>query len=80
MMYSLIDFVYTASGLNDRKGITDRLEAVIRKSFYKDEEDATRYYSSRMRRKKDFGSDYDNKFLDDLNEDAAEFDDCEDQG
>ena len=38
------------------------------------------YYSSRMRRKKDFGSDYDNKFLDDLNEDAAEFDDCEDQG
>ena len=80
MMYSLIDIENTASGLNDRKGITDRLEAVIRKSFYKDEEDATRYYSSRMRRKKDFGSDYDNKFLDDLNEDAAEFDDCEDQG
>lgn len=80
MMYSLIDIENTASGLNDRKGITDRLEAVIRKSFYKDEEDATRYYSSRMRRKKDFGSDYDNKFLDDLNEDTAEFDDCEDQG
>lgn len=52
MMYSLIDIENTASGLNDRKGITDRLEAVIRKSFYKDEEDATRYYSSRMRRKK----------------------------
>lgn len=80
MMYSLIDIENTASGLNDRKGITDRLETVIRKSFYKDEEDATRYYSSHMRRKKDFGSDYDNKFLDDLNEDAAEFDDCEDQG
>ena len=80
MMYSLIDIENTASGLNDRKGITDRLEAVIRKSFYKDEEDAMRYYSSRMRRKKDFGSDYDNKFLDDLNEDTAEFDDCEDQG
>ena len=80
MMYSLIDIENTASGLNDRKGITDRLEAVIRKSFYKDEEDATRYYSSRMRRKKDFGSNYDNKFLDDLNEDTAEFDDCEDQG
>ena len=80
MMYSLIDIENTASGLNDRKGITDRLEAVIRKSFYKDEEDATRFYSSRMRRNKDFGSDYVNKFLDDLNEDAAEFDDCEDQG
>lgn len=52
MMYSLIDVENNASRMNQRKGIIDDLEKVIRKTFYQNEEDATRYYMDKTNRKK----------------------------
>lgn len=52
MAYSLIDTENQASSLNKRKGIIDSLEKCIRKTFYKDEEDATQYYMERVIRKR----------------------------
>ena len=64
MAYSLIDIENQSSSLNKRKGITDSLESCIRKTFYKDEEDATAYYLERVIRKKDLGGKYNEKALD----------------
>ena len=63
MMYSLIDIENRASGLTERKGIVDELEAVLRKSFYKDETDAIQYYTEKMVRKREMGGSYNEKFL-----------------
>lgn len=64
MMYSLIDVENNASRMNQRKGIIDDLEKVIRKTFYQNEEDATRYYMDKTNRKKKYGGKYNKKFLD----------------
>ena len=64
MAYSLIDTENQASSLNKRKGIIDSLEKCIRKTFYKDEEDATQYYMERVIRKKDLGGKYNQLALD----------------
>ena len=64
MMYTLIDLENRASGLNDRKGILDDVEKAISCTFYKNEADATKYYSDRMIRKKQLGGRYNEKFLD----------------
>lgn len=64
MMYSLIDIENNASRLNQRKGIIDDIEGIIGKTFYKNEEDATQYYTDKMNRKKDYGGKYNEKFLD----------------
>lgn len=58
MAYSLIDTENQASSLNKRKGITDSLENCIRKTFYKNETDATEYYMNRVMRKRDLGGKY----------------------
>ena len=63
MMYSLIDVENRASGLTERKGIVDELEAVLRRNFYKDEADATQYYTEKMVRKREMGGSYNEKFL-----------------
>lgn len=63
MMYSLIDVENNATGMNQRKGIVDDLEAVIARTFYSDEEDATQYYLDKTNRKKDLGGKYNEKFL-----------------
>ena len=55
---------YKTSSLNKRKGIIDSLENCIRKTFYKDEEDATQYYMERVIRKKDLGGKYNQLALD----------------
>lgn len=47
-----------------RKGITESLENCIRKTFYKNEEDATQYYMDRVIRKKDLGGKYNSLALD----------------
>ena len=65
MAYSLIDTENQSSSLNKRKGITDSLEECIRKTFYKNEEDATQYYMDRVIRKKDLGGKYNPLALDD---------------
>ena len=64
MAYSLIDTENQASSLNKRKGITDALESCIRKTFYKDENDATQYYMDRVIRKKELGGKYNPLALD----------------
>ena len=64
MMYTLIDLENKASGVNQRKGILDDINNTISKTFYKDEEDATQFYSDMMSRKKEYGGKYNEKFLD----------------
>jgi DNA sulfur modification protein DndC len=63
MMYSLIDIENQAQGVDKRKGILNSLDKVFRHTFYKDENDATEYYSRRINRKKKYGGKYDEKFL-----------------
>ncbi len=64
MAYSLIDIENRSNSLNQRKGISDSLEACIQKTFYKNEDDATEYYLSQVTRKKDLGGKYNEKALD----------------
>lgn len=72
MMYSLIDVENRASGLTERKGIVDELEAVLRRNFYKDEADATQYYTEKMVRKREMGGSYNEKFLEFPSEEAED--------
>lgn len=83
MAYSLIDIENQATSLNKRKGITEALESCIRKTFYKNEDDATQYYMDRVIRKKDLGGKYNPLALDgrydyfnDENEDEDEDEDA----
>ena len=71
MMYSLIDTENRANNMSQRKGLQDALEKCIRTTFYKDENDATDYYSMRVTRKKDYGGKYDEKFLQLLNDSVS---------
>ena len=64
MMYTLIDIENKASGINQRKGILDDINNTFGKTFFKNEEDATQYYSEIMIRKKINGGKYNEKFLD----------------
>ena len=73
MMYSLIDIENQATGMNERKGILDEIETCIKKNFYKSEEDATKYYSDRIHRKKNYGGKYDERFLEQLVSGAEEY-------
>lgn len=76
--YSLIDIENKASGLNQRKGILDEVDAVITKTYYRDEEDATLFYTNTMVRKKENGGKYNEKFLD-YEPSEEEYNDGEDQ-
>lgn len=64
MMYTLIDVENKASDVNQRKDILEDVNATICKTFYKNEEDATKFYSDMMVRKKENGGKYNEKFLD----------------
>lgn len=79
MMYSLVDLENHASGLNDRKGIIDELEAVIGKTFYRNRDDATAYYTDKMLRKKELGGRYNEKFLDYQDDEPEDSEDTEDE-
>lgn len=64
MSYSLLDTEIKTYGLSQRKGITESLEKEIKKSFYKNEEDALQYYTEKMNREKELGyKGVDSKFL-----------------
>ena len=73
MMYSLIDIENKAYQQNNRKGIIDKLEDGIRRTFYKDEEDATTYYENQLKRKRDFGGKFDDRFFSVVNEEADDY-------
>ena len=77
-VYSLIDIENKAAGLNQRKGILDEVSSMISKTYYKNENDATSYYSETMLRKKENGGKYNEKFLDYEPLDS-EFDEGDDQ-
>ena len=62
--YSLVDIENKASSINQRKGILDEVNETITKTYYKDEADATNFYSDTMLRKKENGGKYNEKFLD----------------
>ena len=72
MAYSLIDIENHSNSLNQRKGVSDSLEACIQRTFYKNEEDATEYYLSQVSRKKDLGGKYNEKVLDSSYDEPAE--------
>ncbi|MGX8701604.1 DNA phosphorothioation system sulfurtransferase DndC [Caproiciproducens sp.] len=80
MMYNLVDIENHSAGLNDRKGIIDDLEAAITRTFYRNEADATQYYSDKMIRKKELGGRYNEKFLDYAVEDSEDDGDAEGEG
>lgn len=63
LIYNLIDIENRTTGLDQRKGLLDLLEKSIKSNFYKDEDDATAYYSYQVERKKQFGGNYNEKFL-----------------
>lgn len=64
MMYTMIDIENKAIGVNQRKDIIDSINDTIRKTYYKNEEDATQFYLDMMIRKKEYGGKYNEKFLD----------------
>lgn len=79
MMYSLVDTENRASSMNQRKGILDSLGKCIQDNFYKNEEDATNYYSAKVSRQKDYGGKYNEKFFAELRENGIEYQTNEDE-
>jgi len=79
MSYSLVDVENRATSLNQRKGILNELESCIKKTFYKDEEDATAFYLSQMVRRKELGGKYNEKVLDDSYDELTEEEVFEDE-
>lgn len=63
LMSSVVDVEVKAHGMSERKGILDKLDNCVRKTFYKNIQDATTYYSNRVNRQKDVGGKYNEKFL-----------------
>lgn len=64
MMYTLIDIESKAIDVSQKKSILDDINNTLKKTFYKNEEDATKFYSDMMTRKKSYGGKYNEKFLD----------------
>lgn len=62
LMSSIIDVENRASTANKRKGIANELRNIIQHHFYLNEEDALKYYTDRINRKKEFGGKYEEKF------------------
>ena len=52
-----------------------KTEKCIKRNFYENEEDATRYYRDQLQRKKDMGARYNEKFFVNVQEEGEEFDD-----
>ena len=63
MAYSLLDVENQSNGMNNRKGIIDSLESVVKQTFYKNEPDATAYYRQQLERKKNMGGTVNEKFF-----------------
>ena len=63
MMSSIIAVEVEAKGLSERKGVLEKIDGSIRKAFYKNEQDATDFYSNRVSRQRDVGGKYNEKFF-----------------
>ena len=77
MAYSLIDIEKRSNSLSKRKGVLDELERCIQHTFYKNEDDATKFYIEQTQRKKDLGGKYNAKMLDSTYDDLVDGDDEE---
>lgn len=80
MMYNLLDTEIKADNMNQRKGIVESLETCIKHNFYKNEDDATDYYSMQLERKKDKGGKYNEKFFAHIQDEGEEFEDVPSEG
>lgn len=74
MAYTLLDQENYSNGLNQRKGILNNLEKTIQHTFYKNEADATEYYSSTVNRKREYGGKFNEKFLEHIETSPDELD------
>ena len=61
---SLYTLESKAVDVSQKKGILDDINDTLKKTFYKDEKDATKFYYDMMTRKKNHGGKYNEKFLD----------------
>ena len=77
LMYTLVDIESKSSTMNNRKGILDQIEKTIKQNFYKNEEDASEFYFSRTKRKKDLGGKYDERAFEGVLPEKEEFGDEE---
>lgn len=77
LMYTLVDIESKSSTMNNRKGILDQIEKTIKQNFYKNEDDASSYYFSRTKRKKDLGGKYDERAFEGVLPEKEEFGDEE---
>lgn len=75
MMYSLIDTEKHSSSINSRKGVLENLYNCISHNFYKNETDATQYYTSKLEQKKAYGGKYNEKFFASIHDEGEEFED-----
>lgn len=74
MVYTLLDQENYANSVNQRKGILTDLERTIKRTFYKNEDDATEYYSNIINRKLKLGGKYNEKFLEHIETTPDELD------
>ena len=79
MMYSLIDIENQANSVNQRKGILDTLETCVKQNFYRDEDDATDYYTKQLQRKKTMGGKFNKKFFAHIQDEGEEFEDVSEE-
>lgn len=75
MMYNLIATENEFNSISQRKGVLDLLEECIKHNFYSNEKDATAYYTKQLKRKKNMGGKYNEKFFAHVKEEGEEFDD-----
>lgn len=72
LTYSLLDIENHSNSLGKRKGVSDALEACIKRNYYQNEEDATQFYLNQTYRKKEMGGKYNPKVLDDSYDEIEE--------
>lgn len=77
LMYTLVDIESKSNAMNNRKGILEQIEKTIKQNFYKNEDDASEYYFSRTKRKRDLGGKYDEKAFEGVLPEKEEFGDEE---
>lgn len=63
LIASIINVEINAKGMAERKGILSKIDKSIRTCFYKNEADATQFYSGKTNRQKNVGGKYNEKFL-----------------
>ena len=75
MMYSMLDTEIVMKDMDKRSNVAKEIEKIIEKTFYKNEEDATKYYANKIKRKQELGGKYNEKFLEGSIEDDTEVED-----